>query len=400
MITSPSTIKKTNPERAIALLLIMSLLGVFPLDVILPSFPALSIHFEVDTTHIAYSISLFALSVAAAQLVLGPLSDKIGRKRLLLLGLLTSIVGAVGCVMSTHYLTFIGFRILQAVGCGCFVLTQALVQDLFEGKQRNAMRILQTSASGLFISLSPLTGSWLQQAFDWPGSFITFTQLACIALLMSLFLLRDDTHKNTSKVDYFAIYRTLVHDREFVAYSVIAAIAFTCHFSFIVVSPLLFIDQLGLSPHDFAQVFVLYAIAFVVGGLVAGCFNQRLSTSVQILIGLGLIVLAGLMMVVGAWAQPQSLMSILIPMIVATTGTTLARPAATSCALALQQTRVGAAASMINTLVLAVGAAGSGVITLFSEQVATSLGIGFMLLATGSMLLLPRYPHRPLDPAC
>lgn len=400
MITSPYKNKKTNPEVVIALLLIMSLLGVFPLDVILPSFPALGMHLEVDTTHIAYSISLFALSVAAAQLVLGPLSDKIGRKRLLLLGLMTSIVGAVGCVISTHYLTFIGFRILQAVGCGCFVLTQALVQDLFEGKQRNAMRILQTSASGLFISLSLLTGSWLQQAFDWPGSFITFTQLACIALLMSLFFLRDDTHKNTSKVDYFAIYRTLLHDREFVAYSVIAAIAFTCHFSFIVLSPLLFIDQLGLSPHNFAQVFVLYAIAFVVGGLVAGCFNQRLSTSVQILIGLGLIVLAGLMMVMGAWTQSPSLMSTLIPMIVATTGTTLALPAATSCALALQQTRVGAAASMINTLVLAVGAAGSGVITLFSEQVATSLGVGFMLLATGSMLLLPRYPHRPLDPAC
>ncbi|MNJ41597.1 Inner membrane transport protein YdhC [compost metagenome] len=400
MIISPPPNKNSNPELIITLLLIMSLLGIFPLDVILPSFPALSIDFDVDTTDIAYSISVFAFSVAAAQLLLGPLSDKIGRKRLLLLGLLAAIVGAVGCVLSTHYLTFIGFGILQAVGCGCLVLTQALVQDLLEGKQRNAMRILQTSASGLFISLSPLTGSWLQQTFNWPGSFITFTQLACIALLMSLFLLRDDTSKGKSKVNYFATYRALCRDRGFVVYGVIAAIAFTCHFSFIVVSPLLLIDQLQLPPHDFAQVFVLYAIAFVVGGLVAGCINQRLSTSAQILIGLGLIVLAGLMMVLWSWAQSQSLVSILIPMIVATTGTTLTRPAATSCALALQQSRVGAAASMINTLVLAVGAAGSAVVTLFSEDLTMTLGIGFIILAAGSMLLLPRYPHRSLDLAC
>lgn len=375
----------------------MSLLGVFPLDVILPSFPALSHQFKVETTQIAFSVSLFALGVAAAQLLLGPLSDAIGRKRLLIVGLSLSISGALGCVFASNYFAFISFRMVQAFGCGCFVLTHALVQDLFEGNQRNAMRILQTSASGLFISLSPLAGSWLQQAFDWPGSFIVFTLLVLAVLLLCLFLLEDDTHQHESKINFFYTYRSLYRDRDFMVLSLIAAIAFTCHFSFIVVSPLLFMDKLGLSPQTFAQVFVMYGIAYVIGGLVAGRLNRRLKNLVQIRLGLYLIGLAGVMMVIWSWAGSLSLTSILLPMIVATTGTTLVRPAATSAALNLHQARAGAAASMLNTLVFAMGAATSSAIALFSEQLTIGLGIGFVMLTAAALKILPRSLHSVVD---
>ncbi|MDD1013923.1 MFS transporter [Pseudomonas rubra] len=394
-----STSKRTiRTEMLIILLLMMSLLGVFPLDVILPSFPALGAQFAVETTQIAYSISLFALGVGVSQLVIGPLSDRIGRKRLLLLGLLASITGAVGCVLSSHYLMFIGFRMLQALGCGCFVLTQALVQDLFEGKQRNTLRILQTSASGLFISLSPLAGSWLQQALDWPGSFIVFALIACVVLLMSLFWLGNDVHRRDADLSFLSTYREICSNRPFMAYSAIAAIAFACHFSFIVVSPLLFMDRLGLSTYAFAQVFVLYGVAYVAGGVVAGRLNQRMNTSVQMLVGLSLIGLAGVIMLTWYLLGPLSQASILLPMIIATTGTTLTRPAATSCALALQPSRAGAAASMISTLVFAVGAATSSAVAMFSEHLMVGLGAGFVVLAAGAMQLLPRHPHRALDP--
>ncbi|WP_306109979.1 MFS transporter [Pseudomonas sp. MN1F] len=153
------------------MLLLITLLGVFPLDVILPSVPLLARDFAVDAQYIAYSISLFAVGVAISQTIIGPLSDRMGRKRLLIAGLVVSVAGAVGCIVATSYEGFIAFRLLQALGCGCFVLSQALVQDKFSGQQRNAMRILMTSGSGLFISLSPLAGSVLQQYFGWAGSF-------------------------------------------------------------------------------------------------------------------------------------------------------------------------------------------------------------------------------------
>ena len=159
---------------AIFLLLSMVVLGVFPLDVVLPSFPALAEYYQRTPSDIALSVSLFAIGISISQLLIGPLSDKLGRKSLLLTGMAMSIVGAAGCGLSTHYLGFLLFTCEQAVGCGCFVLSQALVQDLFTGKKRDSLRILMVTASGLAISLSPLAGTLLQETFDWPGSFWLF----------------------------------------------------------------------------------------------------------------------------------------------------------------------------------------------------------------------------------
>ena len=178
---------KKRQRSVIVLLMTMVLLGVFPLDVLLPSFPALAEHFQNKPSDIAFSISLFAIGISLSQLLIGPLSDIVGRKGLLISGMVVSIAGATGCVFSTEYMWFLIFRMVQAIGCGCFVLSQALVQDMFEGKERDQLRILMITASGIFISISPLLGSVLQQLFDWPGSFFLFIVLALGVLSIAYF---------------------------------------------------------------------------------------------------------------------------------------------------------------------------------------------------------------------
>lgn len=149
------SVVKTRKVGATVLLMAMVMLGVFPVDVLLPSFPSLSQHFSTTTSEIALSISFFAIGISLSQLLIGPLSDMLGRKTLLLAGMAVSIAGALGCVWATNYEYFLLFRVIQAVGCGCFVLSQALVQDLFIGKERDRLRILMVTASGIFISVSP-----------------------------------------------------------------------------------------------------------------------------------------------------------------------------------------------------------------------------------------------------
>lgn len=207
------------------LLILISLLGVFPLDVILPSVPQMAEYFAVDTKRIAYSVSLFALGVALSQAVIGPLSDCVGRKRLLIAGLLVGIAGAIGCMRTTHYETFMVFRLLQAMGCGCFVLSQALVQDSYSGQQRNAMRILLTSASGVFIALSPLAGSVLQQYWGWQGSFQAFVMLAVLVLLLCLMLLGED-RASRYRGGFLPGYCQILKDRKFLVYSIFSCLAF------------------------------------------------------------------------------------------------------------------------------------------------------------------------------
>lgn len=241
------------------LLILLCLLGVFPLDVILPSFPALAEAFQVQPKQIAYSVSFFAFGVAVAQLVIGPLSDRIGRNRLLLGGLAVSIAGATGCLLSSDYETFMAFRLLQAAGCGSLVLGQALIQDLYSGKQRNTMRIVITSASGLFISISPIAGAALQQLFSWEGSFTAFILIATFVIFLTWALLHETPALYSSNAGIRS-YLPMLRDTLYIAYSLQATFAFACHFAFIVIAPLVLMDQLGLTPYQFSVVFIAYGL--------------------------------------------------------------------------------------------------------------------------------------------
>ncbi|MGH8330389.1 MAG: MFS transporter, partial [Pseudomonas sp.] len=340
-----SAVSVKHRRAAITLLMTMVMLGVFPLDVLLPSFPALAEHFQTTPGDIAFSISLFAIGIALSQLLVGPLSDVIGRKSLLLAGMAVSIVGATGCVLSTDYAWFLMFRVVQAIGCGCFVLSQALVQDLFDGKERDQLRILMATASGIFISISPLAGTLLQQALDWPASFIVFIALAAAVFLKACFFLENRHTATTPRRSILQSYRRVCRDAGFLGYWLIAAIAFTCHFSFIVISPLIFMEQLQLSAYEFSLTLLLYGVAYIIGGIVARVLAGRIAANTQIIVGLSLIFFSGLVMLMLSNAMGLSTLTVLIPMIVCTAGTTIARPIATSKAMEVFPDMAGTSAS-------------------------------------------------------
>ena len=381
--------------RTILLLLLMSLLGVFPLDVILPSFPVLARVFDADISSIALSISLFAVAVALSQSLVGPLSDRIGRKRLLMAGLALAIAGASGCLLATGYPMFIASRMLQALGCGCFVLSQALVQDIFTGAQRNRMRILLASASGVFISLSPLAGSVLQERFGWTASFIVFIGLA-LGVLWLCRTLSDDIGKPPVTGGIVQSYRILARDRGFLAYSGLAAMAFACHFSFIVTSPLLLMQLLGLSEYEFSLVFMGYGSAYIAGGLVASAIDTKVSPTTQIVIGLSLIGCAGLLLCAWLLINGLSVAAILLPMTICTAGATVTRPAATTCALERHPERAGAAAALNNTLLFAIGGLASSLITLADTGLPFNLAFAFLATSLcGAVMLKQGACHPP-----
>ncbi|MFJ9989427.1 multidrug effflux MFS transporter [Pseudomonas putida] len=343
------------------LLLLMCLLGVFPLDVILPSFPAIASSFQVEINSVAYSVSIFAIGVGISQIIIGPLSDAVGRKRLLLSGLLVATLGAVGCVLSSSFEVFISFRLIQALGCGCFVLSHALVQDLYSEQRRNSMRILLTSASGVFISLSPLAGSILQEHFNWQGSFIVFAMLSICCGLITMKSLKERP-TSLKPEGFLSNQRALVKDSVFFKFTAFSCLAFACHFSFIVSAPLLFMDRLGLSASTFGLIFTGYGFSYVLGGVVAHWLNERISPRKQIGVGFTLIGVSGLCLCIWGFVAELSVATILLPMIVCTMGVTIIRPSATTRALGRHPHCAGAAASLNNTLLFTSGGTASALI--------------------------------------
>ena len=381
-------VTRRQQRRAVSLLLAMILLGVFPLDVLLPSFPALAAHFDRTPSDIALSISLFAVGIAFAQLLIGPLSDVIGRKGLLLAGMTVSLLGALGCVLSNDYTLFLIFRVMQALGCGCFVLSQALVQDLFAGNERDRLRILMVTATGIFISVSPLAGTFLQVTFGWRGSFWVFIALAAVVLLKTWRLLDNSRPSHdANRLGFIQSYQRVLGNFEFVSCWLISAFAFACHFSFIVTSPLIFMEQLQMAPYDFALILLIYGASYVFGGLLANVLNRLINAQQQIFTGQSLILISGLVMLYLAANHELSAATVLVPMLICTAGTTISRPPATSRAMSLFTENAGASASAGSTIIFICGGLVSALISLGPTNLQATLGYGFVALSGISLLL-------------
>jgi DHA1 family bicyclomycin/chloramphenicol resistance-like MFS transporter len=370
----------------VLLLMTMTLLSVFPLDVVLPSFPDLSDFFQIPPPDVALSVSLFAVSLAFSVMLVGPLSDMWGRKKLLLGGMALAVIGAIGCAVSSEYSWFLGFRVIQAIGCGSFSLSHALVQDLFTGHARQRLRIWMVTASGVFISISPLLGTWLQLQLGWQGSFYVFVTLAVLVWLSACRLLKESSSIRTaSRGGFFRAYWHVCSDVRFMSYWLISALAFACHFSFIVTSPIIFMEHLALSPYEYAWALLLYGVAYVGGGAIANVLHQRLQANTQIIVGLGLIAVSGAVLLWLTRHFGLSAATVLMSMLICTIGTTITRPIVNSKAMNIHPEYAGTSTSVGGVLMFFSGGVISTVINRVPEDLITALAICFLTLSVAGL---------------
>ncbi len=357
----------------------ISLISFFPLNILLPSFPALALEFNTSMVDIAFAVSLFTLVFSFAQLVTGPLSDKWGRKEVLLGCLVLCSIGAIGCTQASDYSTFMGFRAVQALGCGFFVLGHALVEDLFEEKDRARVRIYYMTLSGSFVALSPLLGSWLQTSFGWQGSFYAFSLMA-----LGIFIhAQSELPARSARTDHEPIsitstLKTILNSKDFVRYWWIAALVFSSYFALISVTPLIFMDVLRLSEYQYALVLVAYGVAYVLGGALASAAQKRISLNKQINLGLSLLSIAGLALGLILIFDVMTTLTLFVPMLISALAVTLVRPAAISAAMLLFSSNAGTAASAGNTIMFITAAISSAVLAQAGTHLLATIAVSFI----------------------
>ena len=360
----------------------ISLISFFPINILLPSFPALSTHFDTPTADVALSISLFTLVFAVSQLVAGPLSDKWGRKEVLVGCISLSILGAIGCAWAPDYLSFLLFRSVQAMGCGFFVLGHALVEDLFDEQDRARVRLYYMTLSGSFVALSPLIGSWLQTTFDWQGSFYGFALMALGMLIHAACILPSKAASpHRAAVSIIGTLKAVGKNRDFLRYWWIAALVFTCYFALISVTPLIFMDTLQLSEYQYALVLMVYGVAYLLGGVAASYLQKRITLSRQITIGLGLLSVAGVLLTWIVSVDAISTVTLLIPMLISALAVTLVRPAAISAAMLLFSSSAGTAASAGNSIMFLTAAVSSAALAQAGEHLLLTIALSFIVLS-------------------
>jgi len=379
--SSARTIDNITGQKISRFILItnISLISFFPLNILLPSFPALALEFNTSMVDIAFAVSLFTLVFSFAQLVTGPLSDKWGRKEVLLGCLILCSIGAIGCTQATDYSTFMGFRAVQALGCGFFVLGHALVEDLFEEKDRARVRIYYMTLSGSFVALSPLLGSWLQTSFGWQGSFYAFSLMA-----LGIFIhAQSELPARSARTDHeptsiTSTLKTILNSKDFVRYWWIAALVFSSYFALISVTPLIFMDVLKLSEYQYALVLVAYGVAYVLGGALASAAQKHISLNKQINLGLSLLSIAGLALGLILIFDEMTTFTLFVPMLISALAVTLVRPAAISAAMLLFSSNAGTAASAGNTIMFITAAFSSAVLALAGTHLLATIAVSFI----------------------
>ncbi len=348
----PSATSGVTPPQHLALIVaLLTMIGPFTIDTYLPSFPAIEAEFGVSRALLSQSLAFYLAAFAIATLVWGPLSDRIGRRSVVIISLLLYLFASVGCALSGDYWHFMLFRLLQGVAAGGGLAAgRTMLRDVYSPQeaQRTLARVMMLFA--LAPAIAPVIGGWLQSAFDWHSIFYFLALYSALILVLVLVWVPEtlpvSMRQSFHPINVIRVYgHTLIH-RRFQSLVFMIACYFGGMFLYIVGAPTVVFDFFNLGVNDFWILFVP-----LVGGVIFGAWlSSRLAHYWHID---RTVSLALLLMVVGATLNtvqalilsPQVLTTI-IPLVFYTIGVGIAMPAMTVLALDCFPSNRGAASAV------------------------------------------------------
>jgi MFS transporter, DHA1 family, multidrug resistance protein len=277
-------IMETRFLRNAVTLGLLSAIGPFAIDMYLPALPAIGRSLQAQTGAVQMSLTVFFIALSLGQSIYGPLSDMIGRKAPLYMGLALFSVGSIGCALAPGIGTLIAFRFVQGIGaCAGMVIPRAIVRDLHTGVDATRLMSLLMLVFSISPILAPLTGSFVIQLGGWRAVFwvvLVAAVLGCIILATLLKETRPPAERANSSIrSAVAAYRLLLSDRHFLGLSLIGAFGISSFFVYLSNSPFVLIEHYHLSPRLYSVFFSANAASFFavaqLTGWLAGRFGLR-----------------------------------------------------------------------------------------------------------------------------
>ena len=355
----------------------LSVLGFLATDMYLPAFAAIQQDLQTPASAVSASLSLFLAGFAVAQLLWGPLSDRYGRKPILLAGLTIFAIGCLGMLWVRDGTTLLVLRFVQAVGvCAAAVTWQAMVTDYYPAQRTNRIFATIMPLVGLSPALAPLLGSWLLAHFDWQAIFATLFIITLVLMLPAL-RLKPAHNKNVASEEKLTFLR-LLRSKDYRGNVLIYAACSASFFAWLTGSPFI-LHEMGYSPTVIGLSYVPQTIAFLIGGYGCRAALQKWQGSQMLPWLLVLFALS----VIGTWgvglAEGVSLTALLIPFCIMATANGAIYPIVVAQALKPFPQATGRAAALQNTLQLG---------QCFLASLAVSTLIATPLLTTTSVMLV------------
>ena len=294
--TETNTQDSKTPSRAM-LMLLVAMTGVAPVSLymLVPALPVLATSFDSDVSVVQMTVSLYMVGIACSQIIMGPLSDRYGRRPVMLGGLALMVVATIGGIFAATLPQLIVARFLQALGgASGMVISRAIIRDLYSRDRIASMISLVIAVMMIAQMLSPLAGGLLEISLGWRSIFYALTALsivtfAGVALALPETRRIDDRKANGSFADGA---RSLLSSRAFIGYVLCQVLASSIIFTFAGAGPYVVVNQMGRSSAEYGAWFATSGFAYLVGNLCCVRFAPR--HSLEKLIWFGLVMqLAG-----------------------------------------------------------------------------------------------------------
>src|SRR5436190_1328977 len=273
------------------LLLLVAMTGVAPISLymLVPALPVLATTFGRDISIAQMTVSLYMVGIACSQIIMGPLSDRFGRRPVLLAGLGLMVAASAACSFAENLPQLIAARFLQALGGATgMVISRAIIRDLYERERVGAMISLVIAVMMIAQMLSPLTGGLLETAFGWRAIFYLITAASLsIAVLIAIAL--PETRGDRSESSGFrGDVGSLIKNRAFIGYVLCQVLASQIIFTFAGGGPYIVVTQMGRTTAEYGAWFATTGFAYLVGNLFCVRFAPRHSLEKLIWFGLAL----------------------------------------------------------------------------------------------------------------
>uniref|UniRef100_A0AAU3GYB9 Bcr/CflA family multidrug efflux MFS transporter n=1 Tax=Streptomyces sp. NBC_01401 TaxID=2903854 RepID=A0AAU3GYB9_9ACTN len=403
-VGAPADSTTTARRAGLLVTLVLGGLTALPplsMDMYLPALPEVTDALHAPAATVQLTLTACLTGMALGQLVVGPMSDRWGRRRPLLLGMVVYVVATAICAVAPTAELLIGFRLLQGLaGAAGIVISRAVVRDLYDGDAMARFFSTLMLISGVAPVIAPVIGGQVLQFTDWRGIFVVLTFVGILLTLVVWKWLHETLpaeQRHTGGVgDALRTMRGLLADRVFTGYMVAGSLAFAALFAYVSASPFVVQEIYGASPQTFSLLFGINSIGLIAVGQINGkLLVGRVSLDKALGFGLAVISVAAvalLLMTSGVFGD-VGLLPVAAGLFVLMSAMGLAMPNTNTQALMRTRHAAGSASALLGTSQFLIGAIASPLVGIAGEHTAVPMAVVQVvcaLSATACFLLLCR----------
>ncbi|KMK67693.1 multidrug effflux MFS transporter [Puniceibacterium sp. IMCC21224] len=348
---------RSTPPHIITLILLAGL-SALAMNIFLPSLPNMTAYFQTEYRLMQLSVAIYLAVNALLQVVIGPLSDKLGRRPVILAGLLGFMLATMGCILSRDPYVFLAFRMLQSVIVTSMVLSRAVVRDMVPQDQAASMIGYVTMGMAVVPMIGPAVGGMLDEAFGWQANFWLLLLLGGLLFWLAWADLGETAYRSSLTLrQQFGEYPELLTAPRFWGFALAAAFCSGSFFAYLGGAPFVGTVVYGLSPSELGFYFGAPAIGYFLGNFASGRYSTLVGVNRMVLwgsvintlgIGLSLLVMA---------SGYGSVLSFFGFMVLVGLGNGLAMPNATAGMLSVRPHLAGTASGLGGAIMIGGGAA-------------------------------------------